>query len=100
MSAPFCISIFTTSLCPLPLAACRGVEPPCVRGYLHVEIKCTCTTVREMSTIYSTYITLECHFGIWDLEWQNIEVGDKSPYGDLIVAMIYINHPCIPGVPD
>ena len=32
MSAPFLISIFTTSLCPFRLAMYRGVAPFCVRG--------------------------------------------------------------------
>lgn len=52
MSAPFCISVFTTSLCPLPQATWSGVTPSCMKG-IHVD------------TYVVTRLDLESHY------WKN-----------------------------
>ena len=43
MSAPFLISIFTTSLRAFQLAMSRGVAPSCVRGIITRRDECTVT---------------------------------------------------------
>ena len=72
MSAPFLISIFTTSLCPFLLAMYRGVEPSCVRGIITCRDECIINSRMHygasVSKPHLSYTELPCKVGLSRIE--------------------------------